>query len=152
MTKKAKQTLLMKQAQEILWPSALVLSQEHGTSLQHWNKSQCKDQGDKHCLLCQWMASLSPSERLLQNRTRLSQLRYFKEKTIFSELMNTLHESLGNSMGHSLSRVPCYHCLFSVYLHFHILPQIYAATSYLHCVWGQSHTVLPTCAFCPHHY
>lgn len=79
----AKQTLLRKQAQEILWPWTLVLSQQNGTSLQQLNKSQRNDQGDKHCLHCQRMASLSPSERLLQNRTRLSQLKYFNTSNTY---------------------------------------------------------------------
>jgi len=85
----AKQTLLRKKAQEILWPWTLVLSQEHGTSLQQWNKSQHKDQRDKCCFHCQRMASIPPSERLLQNR-KVSQLRYFRETSIFSVLI-TIH-------------------------------------------------------------
>lgn len=126
----------------MLWPWILVLSQEHRTSLQQWNKSQGEDPGVKN-LHCQRTASLSPSEGLLQNRTRVSQLRYFKETPVFSVLMTSLHESLGNSMGHSLSWVPCYYCLFTAYQHLHVLPQIYSATSYLHCVWSHALYCLP---------
>lgn len=107
----AKQILLRKQAQEIVWQRTLVLSQEHGTNLQQWNKSQRKDEGVKCCLHCQRIAipSLSPSERLLQNWTRLSQI--LKEIPVFSVLKTILHESVGNSMGHSLSWVSCYECI-----------------------------------------
>lgn len=124
----AKQTLLRKQAQEILWPQTLVLSQEHGTSLQQWNKSQCKDKEGKRCLHCQRIASLSPSERCLQNGTRLS-AEILQGSTRFLSPHGHPSWVTGNSMGHSLSRIPCYHCLFNVYLHLHILPLCLASVT-----------------------
>lgn len=149
--KEAKHTLLRKQAEQILWPRTMVPSQEHGSSLQQWNKSKRKHQGDKRCLHCQRAASLSNSERFLQNRTWFSQLRYLKGTHLPSQSSWPLLETPGNSVGHCLSWVPCYHHPFSVYPHIHIIPQIYAATSYLHCLWSQPHTFLPTCVFCPDH-
>lgn len=79
------------------------------------------------------------------SRMGLSQLRYFNETPILSVLMTILYESHGKSVGHGLSRLPCYHHLL------HILSYFCAASSHLHCVWSKSDTELPTCAFCPRH-
>lgn len=63
---------------------SMELACNSGTNYQH------EDQGGKCCLRCQSTASLSPPERLLQNRTRLSQLSYFKETPFFSVLTTIL--------------------------------------------------------------
>lgn len=143
--KEAKHTLLRKQAEQILWPRTIVPSQEQGSSLQQWNKSKRKDQGGKCCLCCQRTASLSNSERFLQNRTQFSQPRYLKGTPTFPVLMTTpwdtrkLHGSLlklSSLLSLSLQCVPA-------------RSYIYDATTYLHCVWSQPHTLLPTGIFCP---
>lgn len=123
------------------------------TNLGSWSSPNCPEsvetspqskeqRGNTVTTVREWQ-HLSPSERLFQNGTVSAEI--LKETPILSVLMTILYEFPGKSVGHNLSRRPCYHHLL------HILSYFYAATSHLHCVWTKSHTVLPTCAFCPHH-